>query len=91
MQIIPTLGPKVCKYYLHWAIWIPREQNSFRAHTGGAMARQCCWNQGRVDHDHSTRTPKKGTPNFRKPAYLLKSSLGSRGLRVSGLGSLGPV
>ena len=22
-QIIPTLGPKVCKYYLHWAIWIP--------------------------------------------------------------------
>ena len=20
----PTLGPKVCKYYLHWAIWIPR-------------------------------------------------------------------
>ena len=23
-QIIPTLGPKVCKYYLHWAIWIPR-------------------------------------------------------------------
>ena len=25
IQIIPTLGPKVCKYYLHWAIWIPRE------------------------------------------------------------------
>ena len=24
-QIIPTLGPKVCKYYLHWAIWIPRD------------------------------------------------------------------
>ena len=24
IQIIPTLGPKVCKYYLHWAIWIPR-------------------------------------------------------------------
>ena len=21
IQIIPTLGPKVCKYYLHWAIW----------------------------------------------------------------------
>ena len=21
---IPTLGSKVCKYYLHWAIWIPR-------------------------------------------------------------------
>ena len=18
------IGPKVCKYYLHWAIWIPR-------------------------------------------------------------------
>ena len=24
IQIIPTLGPKVCKYYLHWAFWIPR-------------------------------------------------------------------
>ena len=24
IQIIPTLGPKACKYYLHWAIWIPR-------------------------------------------------------------------
>ena len=24
MKIIPTLGPKVCKYYLHWAIWISR-------------------------------------------------------------------
>ena len=24
MQIIPTLGPKVCKSYLHWAIRIPR-------------------------------------------------------------------
>ena len=24
IQIIPTLGPKVCKYYLHWAIWIFR-------------------------------------------------------------------
>ena len=23
-QILPTLRPKVCKYYLHWAIWIPR-------------------------------------------------------------------
>ena len=25
LQIIATLGPKVSKYYLHWAIWIPRE------------------------------------------------------------------
>ena len=24
IQILPTLGPKVCKHYLHWAIWIPR-------------------------------------------------------------------
>ena len=24
MQIIPTVGPKVCKYYQHWAVWIPR-------------------------------------------------------------------
>ena len=22
---MPTLGPNVYKYYLHWAIWIPRE------------------------------------------------------------------
>ena len=21
IEIIPTLGPKVCKYYLHWAVW----------------------------------------------------------------------
>ena len=25
IQIMFTLGPKVCKYYLHWAIWIPRD------------------------------------------------------------------
>ena len=24
IQIIPTLGPKVCRYYLQWATWIPR-------------------------------------------------------------------
>ena len=24
-QIIPTLGPKDCKPFLRWAIWIPRE------------------------------------------------------------------
>ena len=23
IQITPALGPKVCKYYLHWVIWIP--------------------------------------------------------------------
>ena len=23
-QIIPTLGLKVCRHCLHWAIWIPR-------------------------------------------------------------------
>ena len=23
IQIIPTLGPKGCDYYLHWATWIP--------------------------------------------------------------------
>ena len=28
IQTIPTLGPKVCKYYLHWAIWIPRDFGS---------------------------------------------------------------
>ena len=25
IQIIPTLGPKVCIFYLRWAIWIPRK------------------------------------------------------------------
>ena len=25
IQIIATLGPKVSKHYLHWAIWIRRE------------------------------------------------------------------
>ena len=24
IQVTPTLGPKVCNYYLHWAIGIPR-------------------------------------------------------------------
>ena len=24
LQVIPTLGPDGCKYYPHWAIWIPR-------------------------------------------------------------------
>ena len=28
IQIIPTLGPEVCKYYLHWASWIPREMKN---------------------------------------------------------------
>ena len=23
-QVVPTLGPNVCKCCLHWAIWIPR-------------------------------------------------------------------
>ena len=26
LQIIPTLGPKVYKYDLHWAIWSPRDR-----------------------------------------------------------------
>ena len=36
IQIIPTLGPKVCKYDLHWAIWIPREMD--RSHTNLALS-----------------------------------------------------
>ena len=24
IHIIPTVGPRVYKYYLRWAIWIPR-------------------------------------------------------------------
>ena len=27
IQIILTWGPKVCKYYLHWVFWIPRERS----------------------------------------------------------------
>ena len=23
IQLIPTLGPTVCKTYLHWVVWIP--------------------------------------------------------------------
>ena len=26
-QIISTLGPNVCNYYLHWATWIPMEKD----------------------------------------------------------------
>ena len=26
IQIVPTSGPKVCKCYLRWAIWISRER-----------------------------------------------------------------
>ena len=26
IQVMPTLGPNVCKCYLHWAIWIPEPQ-----------------------------------------------------------------
>ena len=35
IQLIPTLGPKVCKYYLHWAIWIPKDCD--RGTTMGSM------------------------------------------------------
>ena len=28
VQEIPTLRPKVCKYHLLWAIWIPRRERS---------------------------------------------------------------
>ena len=31
IQITPTLGPKVRKYDLHWAIWIPRESSKLPA------------------------------------------------------------
>ena len=35
MYTLPTLGPEVCKYYLHWAIWIPR------ARVWGEVERAC--------------------------------------------------
>ena len=25
IQIVPTLGPKVLRYCLHWGIWTPRD------------------------------------------------------------------
>ena len=25
IQIMSTLGPNVCNFHLHWAVWIPRE------------------------------------------------------------------
>ena len=28
IQMMPTLGPKVCKYHLHWATRIPRATES---------------------------------------------------------------
>ena len=40
IQTIPTLGPKVCKYYLHWAVWIPRAltvERSFLSGVGGRL------------------------------------------------------
>ena len=35
IQIIPTLDPKVYRYYLHWAIWIPRVRRVKRFGFGG--------------------------------------------------------
>ena len=40
IQIIPTLGPKVCKYHLHWAIWIPRA--SFEMYISGLHMFDMC-------------------------------------------------
>ena len=39
MQIVPTLGPKVYKYYLLWAFWSPRERKKshVRALTKGRV------------------------------------------------------
>ena len=42
IQIIPTLGPKVCKSYPHWAIGIPGAHMKLQGHpylkplTGGS-------------------------------------------------------
>ena len=35
-HIIPTVGPKVCKYYLHWASGISMESLSNSLGTGWA-------------------------------------------------------
>ena len=41
IQIIPTLGPKVCIFYLRWAIWIPRKVQKYSwlalAHSSGPV------------------------------------------------------
>ena len=41
IQILPTLGPKDCKYYLHWAIWIPREREA-TVYLVRAVAKELC-------------------------------------------------
>ena len=33
IQIIPTLGPRVCKYYLHWVFWNGRSYRTWLEHT----------------------------------------------------------
>ena len=37
-QIIPALGPKVCRYYLHWAMWIPREFRLPKTHLSPCLS-----------------------------------------------------
>ena len=49
IQIIPTLGPNVCKSYLHWAIGIPRAHLKLQGHpylkplTGGSTLANLPW------------------------------------------------
>ena len=42
-QTIPTLGPKACKDFLHWAIWISRVQGlrTEHKHAWGSGIRVC--------------------------------------------------
>ena len=37
-HIIPAVGSKVCKYCLHWAIWIPRDLLKSKASADGHEA-----------------------------------------------------
>ena len=94
MQIIPTSGPNVCKYHLHWAIWIPRDVQESRHATakGGeqpVLLPELCFLS-------SVSSPLRqatisctfgGCPKFRLPSwesspYPGKQPFGAAGFRI---------
>ena len=61
IEIIPTLGPKVCKYDLLWAIWSPRDR-----------ARKPTGSGGLTDPSRTEEAPKKVLDVAGKASYLVK-------------------
>ena len=61
IQIIPTLGPKVCKYYLRWAIWIPTVRLQ-----GPSWARLSIWGGAgnMCTHTHIPMSNQPATKNY---------------------------